>query len=337
MVSVVMPIRNEAPFIIRSLKSVLNQDYEGLIQVFVVDGRSDDGTRELVNSLITELESVSPLRRVTLLDNLAGTVAEALNIGIEKADGDTIVRVDGHCEIQPDYIRRCLQLLATSGADNVGGIQRAYGEGYIGRVVALATSSPFGVGSARFHYSHKGEWVNTIYLGAYRREVFQKFGLFDEEMIRNQDDEFNFRLTQGGGRIWLDPSIQTIYYVRPSLPRLWRQYFEYGLFKVRVMQKRRGIASLRHLVPFSFVMGLLGTVSLGLMTDRKELALLVGLPYAAGNLAISLYSVRQEPVLLPLMPLTFSILHFSYGLGFAAGLWRWRKHFGKRSPTPKHA
>nr|MBA2313736.1 glycosyltransferase family 2 protein [Actinomycetota bacterium] len=310
---------------------------EDLIQVLVVDGRSDDGTRDLVNSLIAELEEGSSVARVTLLDNAAGTVPQALNIGIGEAGGDIIVRVDGHCEIQPDHIRSCIELLDTTDADNVGGIQKAYGDRYIGRVIALATSSPFGVGPAKFHYSHKGGWVDTVYLGAYRREIFQRFGLFDEEMIRNQDDEFNFRLTQGGGRIWLDPSIQTTYHVRPSLSTLWRQYFEYGLFKVRVIQKREGVASLRHLVPFFFVMALLVTIPLGLMSGRKELALVIALPYGAANIAVSLYTVRREPSLLPLMPLTFSILHFSYGLGFAAGLWRWRRHFAKRSRAPKHA
>ena len=337
-VTVIMPIRNEAGFIRRSLGSILSQDYiDGPIQILIVDGRSDDGTRELVKSLIREMDEESSSVRVMLLDNTAGTVPKALNIGIEHADGDIIVRVDGHCEIQPDHIRRCIEVLEKTDADNVGGIQQAYGDRYLGRVIARATSSPFGVGSARFHYSRKGGWADTVYLGAYRREVFQRFGNFDEEMIRNQDDEFNFRLTQRGGRIWLDPSIQTTYYVRPSLPRLWKQYFQYGLFKVRVIQKRGGAASFRHLVPFAFVIALLTTLTLGFLIGRQELALAVSLPYAAVNLGVSFYTARRDLSLLPLLPLTFLTLHFSYGLGFAAGLWRWRKHFVKRSRAPQHA
>jgi succinoglycan biosynthesis protein ExoA len=321
-VTVIMPIRNEAHYIQRSLGSVLAQDYpHDRVEVLVVDGMSDDGTREIVQR-IADSTSQTP---VTLLNNSSRIVPPALNIGLHNARGAIIIRVDGHCEIASTYVRRCVELLQTTGADNVGGLQRAIADGWIARAIALATSSPFGVGSGRFHYADEPGWVDTVYLGAYRREVFDRIGGFDEELVRNQDDEFNFRLTQSGGKIWLDPSIHSVYYSRASLRKLWRQYFEYGFYKVRVIQKRGGASSWRQLVPGAFVLSLLTNILLALVARRKAWALLVAGPYAVANAAASILTARRSPRLLPLLSVTFLTLHFAYGLGFLAGLWRWRK------------
>ncbi|MBC7225266.1 MAG: hypothetical protein H5T59_13510 [Anaerolineae bacterium] len=169
-------------------------------------------------------------------------------------------------------------------------------------------------------------FVDTVPFGAFRREVFDRIGGFDEELVRNQDDEFNFRLAQAEGRIWLDPSIRSVYYSRASLAGLWRQYFQYGLYKVRVMQKRRGIPSWRHLVPPAFVLGLFGSGLLALATRQPRWALAVAGPYAVANLGASLWTARRDVRALPLLPLAFATLHLAYGLGFLWGLWRWRAH-----------
>jgi succinoglycan biosynthesis protein ExoA len=160
-----------------------------------------------------------------------------------------IVRVDGHTIIAPDYVEKCVQALIKSGAENAGGKMNAVSTTPFGQVVVAATSSPFGVGGARFHYSDQEEWVDTVYLGAWRREVFEKIGLFDEELVRDQDDEFNYRLREYGGKILLSPEIKSEYTVRSTPPALWKQYFQYGFWKVRVLQKhpfRCGRASSSH-------------------------------------------------------------------------------------------
>jgi glycosyltransferase involved in cell wall biosynthesis len=330
-VSVILPIRNEAAHIERCLEAVLNQDYPSdRMEVLVVDGMSTDGTREMVREIIarqgkpdTRCPVSRPPSPVILLDNPSGIVPTALNIGLRQACGEVIIRVDGHCQIARDYVRRCVEVLRETGADNVGGLQRAVGETMVGCAIALATGSPFGVGNARFHYGARSGWVDTVYLGAYRRGVFERVGLFDEEMVRNQDDEFNFRLIQAGGKIWLDPTIRSVYYCRPSLRGLWRQYFQYGFYKVRVIQKRRAIPSWRHLVPSAFVLGLAGSGLLAALTHQPLWAFSIALPYGLANSMATAWTARRDRRALALLPLAFATLHVAYGLGFLWGLWSW--------------
>ena len=336
LVSVIMPIRNEAAYIERSLISVLKQDYPPeLMEILVADGMSEDATREIIDKTVREREIAVAARQqkasdpvlpgVKVLDNPGYIVPKAFNIGVRHAKGQVIIRVDGHCLIAPDYVRRCVELLEKTGADNVGGIQKAVGENWIGKAISLVTSSPFGVGGARFHYSHKPAWVDTVYLGAYRREVFDRIGGFDEELVRNQDDEFNFRLLQSGGKIWLDPSIQVRYYSRSEFRKLWKQYFQYGFYKVRVIQKRRAVASWRHLVPAAFVAGLFITVLLALIPRNHLWVWAIAGPYLIANIGASLWTARRDWQILPFLPWAFAILHLAYGTGFLWGLWKWRR------------
>ncbi|HEX9007232.1 MAG TPA: glycosyltransferase family 2 protein, partial [Bacteroidota bacterium] len=231
-VSVIMPVCNEGTFIQRSLGAVTAQEYpRELLEILVVDGMSDDGTRELV------LTAGRADARIRLIDNPRCIVSCAFNLGLREARGDVIVRVDGHTIIAADYVAACVAALLRTGADNVGGRMQPEGSTPFGRAVAMATSVPFGVGGGRFHYSADEEWVDTVYLGAWRREIFDRLGGFDEEMVKNQDDEFNYRLREDGGRILLSPAIRSRYFNRTSPRLLWKQYFAYGFWKVRVMQK----------------------------------------------------------------------------------------------------
>lgn len=335
-VTVIMPIRNEAAFIERSLGAVIAQDYPlNRLEVLVVDGMSDDGTRAIVRHFAEQSSDAGFVGtpRVVLLDNPACIVPTAFNIGLRHAHGAIIVRVDGHCEIAPDYVSRCVEALEQTGADNVGGLMQAVSDNRIGRAIALATSSPFGVGGARFHYATEPGWVDTVYLGAFRREVFERVGGFDEEMVRNQDDEFNFRLTQAGGKVWLDPTIRSTYYNRTSLRKLWRQYFQYGFYKVRVIQKRNAVASWRHLIPAMFILSLGVSVLLGLVRRRSLITYSVITPYALTNVGSSLWVARQSLLLTPLIALAFLVLHLSYGLGFLAGIWHWSRRPTSEAPT----
>ena len=323
--TVVMPARNEAAFIRRSLAAVLEQDYPpGLMEVIVADGMSEDGTRDAVR------EMMGRHANLRLVDNPSRIVPTGLNRAIRAAKGDVIIRVDGHTIVTQDYVAACVSALCRTGADNVGGPMRAEGEGGFGRAVAAATSSPFGVGGARFHYSDDEEWVDTVYMGAWRRETFDRIGLFDEEMVRDQDDEFNYRLLNHGGRILLSPRIRSSYTVRGSPRSLWRQYFQYGYWKVRVMQKHRRQVRLRHLVPPAFVAALAASAVAACLAPRAAILWgTVPASYAAANLLASVASSKRAGwSILPSLPLVYAILHLSYGLGLLAGLarfcGRWR-------------
>ena len=328
-VSVVMPIRNEDEHIRDSLNSVLEQDYPtDKMEVIVADGQSTDQTRQIINKLI-ERDN-----RVHLIDNLGKIVPTGLNAAIQMAKGEIIIRVDGHTKIAPDYVRQCATELLTKNADNVGGRMSATGSGIFGEAVALATSSPFGVGGARFHYSDREEWVDTVYMGAWRRVIFEQIGLFDEELVRDQDDEFNYRLRENGGRILLSPKIKSQYAVRSSPRTLWRQYYQYGYWKVRVLQKHPLQMRLRQYIPPSFVMTLLITSLLAMVfpVGKYVLILTMGL-YLFANLIASFLTSNWNYKIIATLLVVYSILHLSYGLGFIVGfvsfLNRWKDRDGK--------
>ena len=325
-VSVVMPIRNEAGYIGGTLQAVLDQDYPAdAMEVLVVDGMSTDHTREIVR----DLQARHP--NIRLIDNPSKIVPTGLNKAISGARGEIIIRVDGHTTIAPDYIRQCVEALQRTGADNVGGRMDAVGSTLFGKAVAAATSTPFGVGGSHFHYSNREEWVDSVYMGAWRREVFGKVGLFDEELVRDQDDEFNYRLRKHVGKILLTPRIKSVYTVRSQPKALWKQYYQYGYWKVRVFQKHPRQMSPRHFAPLILVLGLLVSALLAMVAPpwgRILFGAALGL-YLAANLAASLMTAaRTSWSYLPYLPVAFAALHFGYGLGFLVGLVkfarRWR-------------
>jgi glycosyltransferase involved in cell wall biosynthesis len=331
-----MPIRNEADFIERSLGAVLTQDYpRELLEVLIADGLSVDGTSQI----IARLAEAYPDIRVLVIENPGRIVPTGFNLALDRARGEVIIRVDGHTIVAPDYVRECVMALQSSGADNVGGRMEPVGQNRFGEAVSLVTSTPFGVGGARFHYSEYEEWVDTVYMGAWPRQVFERVGLFDEEQVRNQDDEFNYRLLERGGRILLSPNIRSRYYTRSTPRSLWRQYYQYGYWKVRVIQKHPAQMRPSQIAPPLFA----GTLLLGLgltpfaAAGRWGLALAVCC-YAVANVAASALTARRaQSRLLPLLPLAFIILHFAYGLGFLMGLAKFWNHWrdwgrGSRSP-----
>ena len=326
LVSIILPIRNEARYIARCLDGVLTQDYaRDKIEILVVDGMSVDDTRKIVARIAAQ----DP--RVRLIDNPEQFVPTALNHGIRLARGTVIIRVDGHAIIARDYVRRCIDDLARVEADCVGGPIRTMGETWAAAGIAIAQSSPFGVGNAAFRYAQHAQYVDTLAFGAYRRGVFDRIGLFDEELIRNQDDEFNYRLTSQGGKIWLDPEIRSDYFSRASLRALWSQYLEYGFWKVRVIQKHGRPASWRHLIPGAFVLALLGSAAGGVLFNLPLLFLAVVAPYLFASLTVSFWlAARKGPGYLPLLPFAFAAMHLAYGIGFLWGFVR----FGLDRPTP---
>jgi hypothetical protein len=238
--------------------------------------------------------------------------------------------MDAHTEYAPDYIKSCVELIQTTGADNVGGPARTKSETYLERAIAAAFHSRFSVGGARFHRTDYEGVVDTVVYGCWRREVFERFGYFDEELTRNQDDEHNLRITRGGGKIWQSPKIRSWYHPRGSIALLFNQYMQYGYWKVRVIQKHRLPASWRHLVPGAFLLALLlclGIFGLALTRARPSLALVWPLPtlvmlYGACLLVASVLTAGKNGwKLLPVLPVVFAGFHFGYGCGFLLGIW----------------
>lgn len=225
----------------------------------------------------------SSLSRLRLISNPGRITPTGLNAAIRGAQGDIIIRMDAHTEYAADYVRQCVEVLETTGADNVGGPAQTKAETYMEKVVAAAYHSPFSVGGARFHNVNYEGWVDTVTYGCWRRETFERFGYFDEELVRNQDDEHNLRILRGGGKIYQSPKIQSWYRPRGSLTALFKQYMQYGYWKVRVIQKHKLPASWRHLVPGAFVL------SLGLLFLLAAFSFLLS-PIAPSALGFALWS-----------------------------------------------
>lgn len=325
-VSVVMPVRNEDRYLARSLGSVLAQDYPSdRYEVIVVDGDSDDGTL----AEIDRLTDGAPEPAVQVLHNPERIVPISLNLALEVAKGDYVVRMDGHAHPPSDYVRRCIEVLQETGHECVGGVIDTVGETPEARAVAAAQSSRFGVGNSTFRVgSPKPGPVDTVPFGAWPREVFDRIGGFDEELVRNQDDELLFRLTQAGGTVWFDPSIRCSYFSRADLRTLRRQYFQYGMYKVRVAQKRGGFASWRHVVPAAFVVGLAGSALLSLLRRQKRWLGVVAGSYVLANALATRSVARDHDVDPRVVAAAFATLHLAYGTGTIVGVWRFRDAWG---------
>jgi succinoglycan biosynthesis protein ExoA len=325
-VSVVLPIRNEARFIERSISAVLAQDYPAdRIEIIVADGMSTDNTRAIVRSF----EERCP--NVRLIDNPGRFVPTGLNAAIAQASGDILVRVDGHCEIDPQYIRCCVDHLLKDGVDGVGGPLETVGETAVARAIAAAMSSRFGVGSSGFRtVNDKTMLTDTIAFPAYTRAIVDRAGPFDEEMVRCQDDEYNYRLRKLGAKLLLAADVRSRYYSRSSLRSLWKQYYQYGYWKVRVMQKHPLQMRPRQFVPLAFVtVLLLSLLTMPFASTARWAFAFVAISYVVANLAVSLLSAEGQGWRVRLLfPAAIAILHVAYGLGFLVGLarfWnRWR-------------
>jgi succinoglycan biosynthesis protein ExoA len=317
-VSIIVPCRNEKDHIHACLRSILAQAWPpDDLEIIVADGMSDDGTRDILKQFAEEDS------RLRVIDNPAQIVSTGLNAAIRVARGAVIIRMDAHTEYAADYIRQCVAVLRETGADNVGGPARTKHRGYVQSAICAAYHSPFAVGGVRFHQVAYEGFVDTVPYGCWPRTLFDQIGLFDEELIRNQDDELNLRLTRMGGKIWQSPRIQSWYTPRRSLRSLFRQYMQYGYWKIRVIQKHRLPASVRHLVPGFFVLALMGLPFIALWWPVAAWAWLglVGV-YSVCTSAVSLrVAARQQWHLLPLLPLVVACYHVSYGYGCLRGVW----------------
>ncbi|MGL4730053.1 MAG: glycosyltransferase [Clostridium sp.] len=316
-VSIVIPCRNEKKYIKKCLDSFVNQTYsKKLYEVLVCDGMSDDGTRDIIKEYEDKYDNIY------LIDNKGLTAPKAMNEGIRYSKADSVIVFGAHAYADKKFVENNMKLLFNDDKIGcVGGPIETVSENEKGTAIALAMSSPFGVGNALFRYAKEEMFVDTVAFGAYKREVLEKIGYFDDELVRNQDDEINFRVTKGGYKILLSPTIKATYYSRGSFRKLWRQYFQYGFWKVRVMQKHGGTPSVRHLVPMAFVLGNLGAALLSFFF-KPILYIWMGVLglYLIGDLVSSIKITKANRKLLKYIPMVFPILHFSYGIGFLEGI-----------------
>jgi len=320
-VTVLLPIRNEATFIKLSLQAVADQNYPSeLMEVLVLDGMSEDGTREIVTQFLDK----NPDMRIRLLDNPERTVPSALNLGLAQARGEVIVRVDGHTLIAPDYVSEGVATLIRSGAECVGGLMRPVGHGWIGETIALAHSLRFGLGGGAFHHASKEIEADTVYMGIFRRDVFDRVGLFDVDLWRNQDIEMNGRIRHTGGRVLLSPRICSTYFPRGSLRALWKQNFANGLWLIPTIRKTPGALSYRHFVPLAFVSALVVSAIAWrtLPVGGVMLTGVLGCYFLALLIATAVASARHGWHFAFSLPIVFVTLHLSYGAGSIAGFFR---------------
>lgn len=318
-VSVVVPVRNENGHIEACIRALMTQvDPPARYEILVVDGMSDDGTREIVERLGEE----DP--RVRLLDNPRQIVPTALNIGIRHASGDIIIRVDGHTTVAPDFVRQNLALLEEHPeAWSVGGPIAHRGKTPRARAIAAAMSSPIGVGGARHRFERYEGYAESTAFPAFRRWVFDRVGYFDEALVRNQDDELSFRITKAGGLIFISPRVKHDYFVRSSYRALFSQYLQYAYWKVVVMRKHGTVVAPRHLVPGVFVLALpVCTASLLLPPPLSLVGAAPLVAYGAllGSLAIRTAIAERSPSVGLGAAAAAATMHVAYGLGLIAGV-----------------
>jgi succinoglycan biosynthesis protein ExoA len=314
-VTVAIPCLNEEAYIERCLDGVLGQDYEGDLEVIVGDGGSSDRTREILD------EYAQSHPQVRWIDNPRRIQSAAMNEIIRRSRGEIIVRLDAHAKYASDYVRRCVEVLERTGADNVGGAQRASAETSFQRAVCAALRSRVGVGDASYRNEDSEGFVDTVFCGAFRRKVFETVGMYDPCAITNEDAELNQRILDAGGRIYLSRDIVAYYYPRDSYQSLSKQYFKYGMGRARTLLIHKRFPRLRPIIPFLMVL-----TGGGLVLSRpfapSTWALFGAYATMTGVEAVRV-AWREGPGTTLTTWTIFPLLHVSHGLGFAHGLIRY--------------
>lgn len=325
-VSVVIPVRNEERHIKGCLLQLLNQTYsKDKMEVLIIDGMSRDGTRDIVTNVIDTNNHFN----IKLFDNHKRRIEPALNIGIRNAIGDVIIRIDARTIVSLDYIEKCVDTLVATGADNVGGIQKPIVKKtgdrkneLLQQSLGIAMSHPFGIGNAQFRLGRKVGYVDTVYLGCFRKGIFDKVGLFDENSYSiSEDSDINYRIREMGGKVYLDKNIVAHYYPRDNFYEFWRLYYSYGVRKAGNLVKRGALTAWRQYVPPSFLLSLILLPMLGAFNKNFFYLwfLIIGI-YILTDFTTSLYiSLKHKKLSLSWrLFLAFPVMHFSW----ASGFWR---------------
>jgi succinoglycan biosynthesis protein ExoA len=317
-VSIIVPCYNEEKTIQLLLSSICSQTWSKAdMEVIIADGMSSDHTRQC----IAAFHNGHPELAIRVVDNPKRIIPAAVNSAVAVANGDFIIRLDGHSQPAPDYVERCISDLKGGRGEMVGGIWliRPGMPGWIPLSIAEAAAHPFGVGDALYRYATEPAYVDTVPFGAFRRELFEKIGRFDETLLTNEDYEFNTRIRQAGGRIWLDPAIQSIYYARPNLAALARQYGRYGYWKFKMLQRYPRTLRWRQALPPAFVFSLLFLGIVGLFWSPAAWLLLLEIIAYLVILGLGAFPAahrKADARLLAGIPLAIAAMHLAWGAGF---------------------
>lgn len=318
-VTLVIPVRNEAVHVGACLDAVRQQTYPAdRLEILVVDGMSTDGTAAVVDE-VAEADS-----RVRLLENSSRTMPTGLNLGIREAAGDLIGVVSGHSIVGPDYVARVVDALEATRAWSVGGRIVRKADGAMHRAIALATSSPIGVGDSTHNYAAEAGWVETVFPGFWRREVFDRIGTFDPAMVANEDNEFSYRIRQAGGGIWYDPEIAVEYVPRATLGGLFHQYRRYALGKMRVLRKHGGGIRPRHLVPAAWVAAVVVGAVAAALSPVLAAAWIGGIALYLVVVGVASVRLAEPGVAWWRILAALVTLHVAYGIGTWQGVITWR-------------
>jgi succinoglycan biosynthesis protein ExoA len=315
---VIVPCYNEENTIPLLLDAIRRQTFPvSLTEVIIADGLSRDRTRQR----ISEFQAANPNLRVRVVDNPSRTIPAALNLAIASAQGDILLRLDAHCVPATDYIANCVKALEQGRGDLVGGVWeiRPGNAGWQARSIAVAAAHPLGVGDARYRFSSTAQYVETVPFGAFQRRVVEWIGQYNEDLLTNEDYEFNARLRQAGGRIWLDPSIRSTYFSRSTLAQLARQYGRYGYWKARMLRRHPGTLRWRQALPPLFVLSLLALALLSIFWQPAGWlfvieSLLYLLILALAGLLAALKN--RDLAMIPGVPLAIAVMHLAWGSAF---------------------
>lgn len=302
-VSIVIPAAHAADSLLKALTSVAAQDYPNVVEVVVAAGDTASG-------------EVAATSGAVVVDNFSGRTATAMNLAIAHSTGEIIVRVDAHSSIPPHYVSRVVDLIETTGADNVGGMQVPVGSTFWGKAVAAAMRSTAGAGDASYRIGGKPGPADTVYLGAFRRSTLERLGGYDEGFVRHQDYELNERIRESGGTVWFDPELKVEYQPRSSLAALARQYFGYGTWKRWFLHKHPGSLRPRQWAPPVLIIGL-GLSFVGSLLWPQFL--LLPAFYAVALVLSGLLMLPHAGLPALGTPLVLAVMHISWGLGFLIG------------------
>lgn len=317
-ISVVMPLYNEEKYIKNCIESLLEQDYPtGNMEWIFIDGYSTDSTRNILKSFQEKFPVL-----IKILDNPDKTVPFALNIGIRNSIGKYIIRLDAHAKYSYDYISKCVYYLNNTDADNVGGVAHTKSQGFVGESIAIILSSRFGVGNSRFRTNGSSGYVDTVPFGAFRREVFEKWGDYDERLTRNQDNEMNYRIRKNGGKIYLAEDIHFFYYCRDSIKGISDMAIKNGMWNVITMKLCPGSMGVRHFIPLLFLISLIGLSVLTVFDYRFLKYLIIELIMYFGMDLFFSFKEAKEIKYTVMIFILFPIFHITYGFGSLKGLFK---------------
>ena len=315
-ISVIIPVYNEEKYIDACVQSMLLQDYpKDAMEWFFVDGMSLDATKRILQNYQAQYPDM-----IHVLDNPNKTVPYAMNIAIRQAKGKYIIRLDAHAEYASNYFSKCVEVLERTGADNVGGVMETKARTPIGKTIAKMLSSKFGVGDSQFRTNGKDGYVDTVPFGAFRREIFDKVGLYDERLTRNQDSELNYRIIHNGGKIYLSNEIELAYYCRDSVKGIVKMGVMNGKWNIITSKLCPGSMRLRHFIPCLFILSLFGMPILSLLW--WVFGLLFGLELTAYLLLDILFSAKAAASFTEFLQLLylFPVFHITYGWGSVQGI-----------------